>query len=113
MEPSGKSRREVFGDWRELCWQAQLDSSSQKNKAIRELRCAPVVKNNGFGRTDFSAEIWHPTWSQKAIRGILQLYAEGDTARKISAMDPGAYAELMPGQMFSVLPHLGAPEGRI
>lgn len=40
---------------------------------------------NGYARTDWPEEIWHPTVDQPSARGILLTYVFGDRAREIDA----------------------------
>jgi monoamine oxidase len=41
---------------------------------------------NGFAFTDGPLEIWHPTWNQPGVRGILMTYARTGPAERISSM---------------------------
>ncbi len=138
--------------------------SAGKERAIKELAYAPVVKTtiqcrerywereglSGFARTDYPCEIWSLSWNSSGRRGLLQTYAEGRVAELVGRLTReeqvanvagyvdkvfpglrencegalvtdwgndrwarGAYAAPVPGQMMTLVPHIGAPEGRI
>src|SRR5205807_635732 len=72
----------------------------EKHAVIDQLYYDPVVRVflqmrrrfwtdeglNGFADTDHPMEIWHPTFDQPGIRGILMAYLEDGLTRRVAAM---------------------------
>lgn len=77
--------------------------SPEKQRAIEQLYYDPVMRvffqtrkkfwtaegSNGFAMTDYSTEIWNPTFNQPGQRGILMAYMLDTMGRRVTAMPAG------------------------
>ena len=84
--------------------EVQPPFSERRRKAIAELRYDSVTRVilqcrsrfwekdgcNGFGSSDLPQEIFHPTFDQPGMRGLLASYMLTGVGHRAPAMDPGA-----------------------
>jgi monoamine oxidase len=62
---------------------------------------------NGFAFTDEDViEIWHPTWNQPGVRGILMTYARTGSAERIASMKEGERISSALNQLEKLYPGL-------
>src|SRR5262249_6473165 len=63
---------------------------------------------NGFGLSDKSFEVWHPTYGKPGNRGLLQAYCYEDYARHLDQLDEARRTEELIAAMEEVHPGLRA-----
>jgi len=96
--------------------------SERKRKAIAELTYGAATRvilqcrsrfwerngYNGFGVSDLPQEIWHPTFDQPGVRGLLVSYMFTAVAQRAGAMEADRRLEFVADEMEKV--HPGLPE---
>jgi monoamine oxidase len=100
--------------------EVQPPFSEAKRKAIAELAydpCTRVVLQcrarfwerdgyNGFGLSDLEQEIWHPTFDQPGIRGLLVSFMCSSAGQRAGAMDDDKRVEFVSREMEKAHPGL-------
>src|SRR2546426_7652489 len=100
--------------------EVQPPFSERKRKAIAELTYDPVTRvilqcrsrfwekdgYNGFGISDLPQEIFHPTFDQPGMRGLLVSYLLTGVGKRVGAMDPDSRTEFVSREMEKVHPGL-------
>lgn len=59
---------------------------------------------NGWARTDWPEELWHPTWDRPGPRGLLMSYMYNERAREIAALQPDEIIEVLTAHFGDVFP---------
>lgn len=62
---------------------------------------------NGWAETDWPEELWHPTWDETVVPGILLSYVRGDRAMELDALDPEARVARVLEHWENVFPGVG------